>query len=224
MDTISEITAAREDCKTDSNDIKPPPPKKRNRVKQHLSIGLATGTEWSKMPHDPIGRTGILYGFTLQYRFAPRWSVEAGIMVTPKLYSTTTAFNYSFGTNPGEQKPIEVNCRVIDIQMNIRYDVMHKRDGRLFTGAGLSSFRIQKEDYTFYYQLLGDWIETHYTLYNENDHLFAAANIMAGYEHSWKHLSLQATPYLKIPLTHIGMGQMDLLSSGLQFSVKYTIW
>jgi hypothetical protein len=49
--------------------------------------------------------------------------------------------------------------------MNIRFDVMHKREGRLFTGAGLSSFRI--------------------------------------------------------PLKHIGMGQVDLFSIGLQFSVKY---
>jgi hypothetical protein len=47
---------------------------------------------------------------------------------------------------------------------------------------------------------------------------------MAGYEHSWKNFSIQAMPYLKIPLQDIGMGEMDLWSSGLQFSVKYNIW
>ena len=61
----------------------------------------------------------------------------------------------------------------------------------------------------------GEWV-------NANRHYFSVLNLSAGYEHALStRWSLQAEPYLKIPLTGIGTGKLRLISAGVFFGVKY---
>lgn len=57
---------------------------------------------------------------------------------------------------------------------------------------------------------------------NANQHLFAVLNLSAGYEYeAGPHWRLQAEPYVKVPLTGVGAGKVQLLSAGVYFGMKY---
>ena len=47
-------------------------------------------------------------------------------------------------------------------------------------------------------------------------------NLSAGYEYeAGPHWRLQAEPYVKVPLTGVGAGKVQLLSAGVYFGLKY---
>jgi hypothetical protein len=199
---------------------KAPKQKKKAPSTRKWQIGLATGLEWNRVKSSRSGKTGQSVGLTLQYRFAPRWSVETGILVVPKLY-TSNEWHYGTISIFQELKSVEGECRTIDLPLNIRYDIIQKSKGRLFGSAGISSYFMQKEDYTFNLEEMGVPVTRYKTVYNKNRHLFSILNLSTGYEHSWNRVSLQAAPYLKLPLKAIGEGNIDLVGAGLLFSLKY---
>jgi hypothetical protein len=199
---------------------KPSKQKKKKRSTQQWQIGLATGLEWNRVKSSSNGKTGQSYGLTIQYRFAPRWSVETGILVVSKLY-TSKEWNYGTISVLNELKLVKGECRTIDVPLNIRYDILRHQKGRLFGSAGISSFFMQKEDYQFIFDQVGRRTESSKKVYNKNHHLFSIVNVSAGYERSWNRVSLQAAPYLKLPLKAIGEGKIDLVGAGLLFSLKY---
>lgn len=194
-----------------------------NKHQSKWSVGLVTGAEWSKVKHNSIGSMEMNYGVTVQYRFAPRWSIESGLLVVPKVYTARKEDYHKAVNYPNDLKTIDAVCRVFDVPLNLRYDILQKQNNQLFVSTGLSSFWMQKEDYTFTYELNGNSLQNEISVYNENRHLFSVGNIAVGYEYAWNNFSLQAVPYLKLPLKGIGMGKVDVGSSGIQLSIKYGI-
>ena len=57
---------------------------------------------------------------------------------------------------------------------------------------------------------------------NADNYWFSVLNLSVGYERVIsKRLSIQAEPYLKVPLTGLGAGSMKMGSYGMFFSLKY---
>jgi hypothetical protein len=55
---------------------------------------------------------------------------------------------------------------------------------------------------------------------NENKHYFSVLTLSGGYQYMFnKRVSLQAEPYVKLPLIGIGLGKIDLNSAGILFSL-----
>ena len=58
-----------------------------------------------------------------------------------------------------------------------------------------------------------------WTVTNQNKHYFSVVDISAGYEHSInKRFSIIAEPYVKLPLSGIGIGKIKLNSAGVLFT------
>jgi hypothetical protein len=183
------------------------------------SIGLVAGSDWSMVEGSPGGRLGYEVGLMLQYRFAPRWSLESGLVVADKIYAARPGDYHSPIAYPGLFN-VNARCRVFDIPLNIRYDFLQRGRHQAFVSTGLSSYWMQKEDYEYEFSTAGMPQKSHRTIHNQNKHILSIANISAGYEHSWKNVSFQVSPYLKLPLTGIGFGRVKLSSAGIQFSSK----
>lgn len=183
------------------------------------SIGLVGGSDWSMVEGSPGGRLGYEAGVLLQYRFARRWSVESGLLVADKIYAARPADYHSPVTYIGLFN-VNAKCRVFDIPVNIRYDLLQRGSHQVFVSAGLSSYWMQEEQYEYQYTTAGAPQKSNRTLFNQNRHILSIANVSAGYEHSWNNFSFQVNPYMKLPLTGIGFGRVRLLSTGIQFSAK----
>ncbi|MNL67379.1 hypothetical protein D3C87_1919530 [compost metagenome] len=91
--------------------------------------------------------------------------------------------------------------------------------------AGVSSYFMLKEDYTYRYTA-GSGIDDRLQEYrNKNQHYFGVADLSATYYVKLRkeRLRLGLEPYIKIPLTGVGEGKVNLKSSGLSLKLRYDL-
>ncbi|MCK5367205.1 MAG: hypothetical protein KAQ62_01595, partial [Cyclobacteriaceae bacterium] len=115
-------------------------------------------------------------------------------------------------------------CKMVDIPLNLRYDILSKPRHKLFVSGGASTYFVLKEDYYFQYEqddpdLPDYWGTDEMTVYP-----FGIVNISVGYQYLLgRKGSIQVEPFIKIPTTGIGWGNVDLHTIGTYFIYKYRI-
>jgi hypothetical protein len=94
---------------------------------------------------------------------------------------------------------------------------------RWFVSTGLSTYLMDKENYTLnFLSMGGGYYRSSYKSDSNSNYIFSILNLSVGFERSLnKHFSIQAEPYLKIPMTGLGYGNMRMDSYGILFSLKY---
>lgn len=165
---------------------------------------------------------GVNAGLMLGYQITKRLSVESGVLYSSKIYTARPQDYHPKQPIPNYYylKEVDANCSVIDVPVNLRYDLYRKKQRRIFVSTGLSSFWMKEENYTYKF----NWSQpgSNTEVYNQNRHLFSIWNVSAGYEMPLNnHFSLQAAPFVKLPLSGIGYGRVKLTSTGVLFSLKY---
>ncbi|RZM20566.1 MAG: PorT family protein, partial [Pedobacter sp.] len=108
-----------------------------------------------------FARPGTNVGVLLEYRLAPRWSVQTGIIQSTKIYrASATDYELSDYYKKGAYtipQGADGQCKMLDIPLNIRYDILlrPRADGRLpnrwFITGGVTSYIIEREKYVYQY-------------------------------------------------------------------------
>lgn len=196
-----------------------------NKTKSSLiskfAITLSAGADLSYISLNKLGKIEPVYGAGLIYNTGKHFSIGSGLLISKKIYyATPTQYKFSgWGSYPYLEK-INADCKVYEIPFNIYYNFSPGKKHNWFVNPGLSSFIMKKETYDYYYK--NPWGQTYSyekIINNENKHFFSVLTLSAGYQYNFsKHLSLLATPYLKIPLAGIGSGKVKLNSTGLLFT------
>lgn len=198
-----------------------------------LSLRLLVSPDLTAIGLHNFVRPGTNIGLLVEYQLTPRWSVQAGIMRSIKVYEASPdAYGKSvIGTWAVQPLSVYGRCNMLDIPINLRYDlaVRPRRVGglanRWFVSGGVTTYVMLQEDYTYTYTNPADpriryrqW-STHTGQYE-----FSQLNLSVGYERSLsRRLSWQAEPFLKIPLKGVGYYKLDLLSTGAFFSLRYKL-
>ena len=205
--------------------VKKAPEKKQDQKVKGLELGLMTGPDLSTVKFGPVYKTGYNFGIQVGYRFSNRWSVNTGVIYTKKFYKADSQdFHYKTNWPNYKLRNVEGNCSMWEIPVNVRYDVSFNEKRRWFVSTGLSTYLMDKEDYVLYYG--NNWNNYIAEIPANSDvnsnYIFSIVNLSAGMERSFgKRFSLQAEPYLKIPLKGLGMGNMRMTSYGVLFTLKY---
>jgi hypothetical protein len=197
---------------------------KKDKIKQPLELGLMAGPDKSTVAFGPLDKTGYIFGLQLGYRFTNRWSVNTGIIYTKKFYKAEGQyFHYKNPNWNWELDKVKGNCSMLEIPVNVRYDVSFNDKRRWFVSTGLSTYLMDKEDYTLHYTgPSGPYAPIPLNTDSNSNYLFSIWNLSVGMERSLgKHFSIQAEPYLKVPLKGLGTGSMRLDSYGMLFTLKY---
>ena len=200
--------------------------KKDNKIKQPLEFGVMAGPDMSAVSFGPLYKAGYNFGVQVGYRFSNRWLVNAGVIYTKKFYKTDSShFNYKEANSwPNTTlSRVEGNCAMWEIPVNVRYDLSYNDKRRWFVSTGLSTYLMDKENYDVYYRRYGG---PAYPVPLNSDtnstYLFSIWDLSVGMERSLgKRFSLQAEPYLKVPLQDLGKGNMRMNSYGILFTLKY---
>jgi len=224
VDSLKNKTAATQAVDSTKTMVKQK--KKDDKIKQPLEFGLMVGPDMSAVAFGPLYKTGYNFGVQVGYRFSDRWSVNAGAIYTKKFYKTDSShFNYKENLWPNNRtvSRVEGNCSMWEFPVNVRYDFSFNDKRRWFASTGLSTYLMDKEDYDVYYRWNGG---AAYPMPVGNDinstYLFSIWNLSVGMERSLgKRFSLQAEPYLKVPLRDLGLGNMRMNSYGILFTLKY---
>lgn len=172
------------------------------------------------------GKLSSNIGLMATYRLNGRFSISAGALYAKKLYQSNLA-NYRPG-NPvySQYTPLSVDadCDVLDIPVNINVDILRQRQTTWFASTGISSYLMLKEtyDYTYPPHQYGD--PKRLTLRNQNRHVFGVANLSVGYRRQLGGgISVTVQPFVKVPLTGIGNGNIKLYSSGVALSADINL-
>ena len=188
-------------------------------------IGLVAAPDLTTVKFVDVERPKLNIGVVLEYRLTNRLRVSTGLLRANKEYFARRE-DYDWSAYPRAATRnftwVDGACTVLDVPLNLRYDAVVRPQARLFGSVGLSSFFMQRERYSYDYKEYNTSYYWERSYVNANRHLFSVLNLSFGYEHQLgTHLSLQAEPYLKVPLAGVGAGKVRLTSGGVFFGVKY---
>lgn len=194
-------------------------------VAKGLSIRLALSPDLSFIPSNKIFKVGNNWAAILEYRFNKRFSIQTGVIRSMKYYGALPSqYEWNaYWTMPSPLKDIDATCKMLDIPLNLRYDIWQKYRSRWFVSGGFTSYIMLKEEYRYNYENPTDPnIKRRSWEGKTGTYPFSVLNLSAGYERQlFRRLTFQAEPFFKAPLGKVGYGKVRLATAGVFFSVKY---
>jgi hypothetical protein len=174
-----------------------------------------------KLKHsDKLSYSG---GIAFSYDLSKRFSIATGIGIAKKLYGADSA-DYKNAYAPYHYKILDIqgNCTVIEIPVQLQYKWSISNKSTWIALAGLSTYLMNRETYTYDYDYYGNKKTMAYTYNNESRHYFSVLSLGAAYRRQLsKTFSWQLAPFVKIPLSGIGKGNVALYSGGLTLGIFY---
>lgn len=168
---------------------------------------------------------GYKIGVNFEYNLSRNLAVSVGVVHSKVQYIAYGAeYNPSSGYLSNVIIPDETTavCFIIDIPVSLKYNVLNFSRSRFFATTGVSSYIMLNEDYQFSYRYNDPGLEQGWSGNTGTTHWISNAGLSIGYEFDLdSNWSLRAEPFLKIPISEVGRGNVRLYSMGSFFSVNY---
>ena len=198
-----------------------------------FAFSLLAGREWSAVGNMSKAKQGFRFGAEVSYLFGNRFQIGSGFIFSRKRYETEGS-NYTpqpqFRWVDGEA-PQVVNgtCNVFEIPLELTYFFNGNNTNSFFVSAGASTYVMNNEWYDFRWDDQAIMADPNVPKSSSSDnlnrkrtHLFGIGNVSLGYrKYVTKNISAQLSTYVQLPLTGIGMGSVNLFSTGVQMKVSF---
>ncbi|MFA6275174.1 MAG: hypothetical protein WC622_00385 [Pedobacter sp.] len=199
--------------------------KKSIKVKRKIpfSLAISAGPDFSSTNALVGGKSGLSLGIGVGVGLTKKLSVQTGLVYGSKNY-TASGYNYTFN-NPATAATIaQINaaCKVLEIPLRASYNIWDNQKRSINLNAGLSSYLMLKENYVFKYTVASGRKDRITEKTNANQHFLSVIDLSATYNIKLnKKLGFGIEPYVKIPLSGIGEGDVPLKSSGVSLKLSY---
>ncbi|MBC9931671.1 hypothetical protein [Chitinophaga qingshengii] len=184
--------------------------------------GIVLGPDLTVAPSFKYGNIGFNAGIALHYYFNRNLFITTGVIYSKKIYGAT-ARDYrtgNYNTPYGILEKVNANCEVLDIPINMNYTFLSLKKNKISATLGFSNYFMLKEKYQYLYEY-GPPKER--TIQNENRHYLSIINAGILYQRpATRGLLLGVQPYVKIPLSGVGYGQVKLYSAGMTVHLTFT--
>jgi hypothetical protein len=188
-------------------------------------IGVAAGSDFSKVHSVAFNNSGFNAGLLAGIKFAGRTSFETGILWNRKNYNS--AGNEFKMDKIGSTMPagmvinsVEGKSSLIEIPLKIKYDFLNRANTTWFAAVGISAYIMTTESNRYHVTMNGNTEMMTGVYRNYSYGLPAVASISAGYQKNLsKFINVRIEPFLKIPLTGMGVGNLPITSAGLQVGI-----
>ena len=173
-------------------------------------------------------QVGTNLGFQLGIRLSKKFTISTGAAYAIKPYSASGS-QYDSPNWVGKSlndlpTNVAANCKVLDIPVNLNYQFYSKGKNSFSLGSGLSSYIMLRENYHFDFNDGSGRPSYDVQIDNKNRHILGVLNLNATYERKINSkFSTIIQPYMKLPLTGIGNGRVDLKSTGVALGVSWNI-
>ncbi|MEO5562144.1 MAG: hypothetical protein ABIR18_01890 [Chitinophagaceae bacterium] len=203
------------------------PVKKEQKAKQNnskFSFNFSFGPDLSSVGIKNPGQVKAQFGLGVGYAITDKISVRTGFFAGKKIYTADSnsykvpnSTPYSPANSPFR---IDADCFVYEIPVNVVYNFAQSKKHNWFVSAGLSSYLMKEEKYIYNYKTPGgQQVSYPKEFKNENQHIFSILGLSGGYQyHVSKRFSLLVEPYIKMPLSGVGHGNVKLNSTGVLFT------
>ncbi|MBS1665722.1 MAG: outer membrane beta-barrel protein [Bacteroidetes bacterium] len=200
----------------------------------YLYAGLIGAPDLSSVHFQKSDGVGTTFGVLLGYQFNKRWSVETGVYLDRKKYYTDAEY---FDTKEissriqynWDSKSFDGSCYMWEIPVNVRYNFTTGEKMKWFGTAGLSTYLMTRENYNYNYVWWNGpnsgTATKNWDLRSPSQYWFSIINLSAGFEQRLGKVgNLRIEPYLRIPVSGLGTGKLNILSSGLNIGITRRLW
>jgi hypothetical protein len=198
-------------------------------INRSLEFGVLAAPDFASVNSLAGDRPGSTIGLTVDYKFANHWYVGSGLLLDRKIFA---ARSQDFHAPPGFYQDngmrgdvdlIKGSFEMLEIPLNLRYDFSVTGSTLFFVSGGLSSYLLASENNNYYYHTMTSFRDQCMPISSPNkSYLFSALNLSMGVETGLSNsLSLLIAPYMKIPVRGVGIGQVQMSTVGINFSLKY---
>ncbi|HEY0299016.1 MAG TPA: hypothetical protein VGB84_07340 [Arachidicoccus sp.] len=196
--------------------------KKKTSNDANWQFGLVGGSNLSVAGGNVSNSPGLNTGAMIQRRIGKsRFSVETGVVRESMSYAVGNNDFHPNGNNvSSDVSNIRGNCTMVDVPVNVRYDVVHSKKSSAFVSTGISTMWMANQSYAYQYADNGTATQVSKDVSGQGKSVYAVTNVSIGFEQHFKKTSVQLAPYIKIPLGSIGYGNLNLGSVGAQISIK----
>ncbi|MFP5041260.1 hypothetical protein [Parasediminibacterium sp. JCM 36343] len=199
--------------------------KSKKHTLNAFSIETVGTSDVSTVKFTYINKASYGGGAIIGYHFNKKWSIHTGAIYTQKNYkaagSDFTLPKSSWLRNYKIEDVVGY-CRMWDVPLVVRYTVKETQKASFFISAGLSSYFMKKENYSYAYYIGGNKYTYNASYSNSPSYLLSIADFSIGMdEHISPHFNLHIEPYAKLPLKGIGFGSMQISSYGLNLALQY---
>lgn len=218
---LNTAVAVTDDIKPDGKSID----KSKKARKTPISLAIITGPDFNSTGTVIGGKTSASFGLSVGIGITKKISLQTGLSYGAKNYSAK-GYDYTFN-NPNIQSSIasiQAKCKVLEVPLRASYTAFENQNQSIDFNGGLSSYFMLKENYVYKYKDVNRNDRTR-EFTNENQHFLSVLDLSATYNIKLKNtkMALGIEPYVKIPLSGIGEGNVPLKSSGIAFKLRYHI-
>jgi len=210
--------------KLESTDDDTKTPKNRK-----LLLGAMLATEASAVGLDNICTPNLKFGLNVEYRIDDKFGLSVGVNYIKKDYGAGSG-EYSpppgFWTDAVAPESSLALCDIIEIPVKGTYFFGDKEKSKngFYGTLGMTSYILVNETYTYFYDNpVPNSIDGHHE-HMENSHWFGFGHVSFGYERFLTpKTSIQLAPYIQIPLTQIGHGNVRVTSFGISGKFNFQV-
>ena len=191
-----------------------------------MSLALSAGPEFNSASSLIGGKGGFNAGLTFSMGIAKNFRLQTGLKYSVKDYATDSyAYRMRNPKIQGLISGIDASCAVLEIPLIASYTVAENQQRSIDLNLGLSSYLMLKEDYTFKYTPGSGIADRLVEKRNANQHLMSVVDLSATYFIKLKteKFKIGVEPFVKIPLTGVGEGKVNLKSSGISLKIRYDL-
>jgi hypothetical protein len=173
-------------------------------------------------------QVGTNFGLQVAVHLSKKFSISTGAAYAIKPYEASgsqyNSVNWQGRASTDLPNYIAANCKVLDIPVNVNYRFYSKGKNAFALGTGFSSYIMLKENYHFDFADGSGRPSYDVQVINRNQHWFGVVNVNATYERKINSkFSTVIQPYVKLPITGIGNGRVDLKSTGVALGISWNI-
>lgn len=184
---------------------------------RRFGFKVSISPDFSSVGYSPTDKPGWNYGVLLEYQFSNHWSLSTGVIRSRKIYSTSGIEYFGYKADD-----VQGDCRIWDIPINVYYTFTPKGKWSIFTGIGISSYLMSKENYVYTVSTYYGPKQYDLEVEGKNKEWFKMLNLSVGVQRQLSNnFAFQVEPFLKAPLAGVGEGDVSLASLGAFFSLKY---
>ena len=197
---------------------------KQRDISPKMAIRFGYSPDLTTVGLKNFSKPGAAVSLMVEYSILRRLYFQIGVVRSVKDY-TADAGEYKLSkyvTDINTPYGVDGTCTMIEIPVGFRYDLVQNERSRIFAGAGFASYYVQKEKYDYKY---ADYVHGQAPGWKGKTGWFwlSHSTVSAGYEHRISNkLSLLAEPYIRIPLKGVGYGKVNLVTTGMWLSLRYT--
>lgn len=187
------------------------------------SLGFSAGPELNTAGQAQNGLTTLNSGIALEAQ-KNKFLFSVGLKYGTKDYNAN--INQYHRVNPiyaPQVSNIKASCNILEVPFIVSYQPWESKNTSTRLNAGLSSYFMLKEQYTYQYYPASGLADHNVTKINQNQHYFKVLNLSVSQNFKLKNqpFIIGIEPYAKLPLAGVGYGTVKLKSYGINLNFWY---